>query len=81
MAISNQCISSLDPVSIVLYRYDDPVLGPRVKPTIDDILKGKTEIPSDSVFHVNMETKRLEVNVAGSTYFIGEYLIYISKYL
>lgn len=69
----------LDPASIVLYRYNDPDLGPRIRPVAGNILKGKTEIPSDSVFDVNTETKNLEVNVAGNIYPVGEYLIYIDK--
>lgn len=68
-----------DPVSIVLYRYNDPNLGPRIRPVAGNILKGKTEIPLDSMFDVNMETKNLEVNVAGNRYPVGEYLMYIDK--
>lgn len=66
-----------DPASVTLYRYDDPILGPRTKPVATDILRGMTEIPSDSVFSVNTETQNVEINVAGSTYKIDQYLIYI----
>ncbi|XP_012229302.1 leucine--tRNA ligase, cytoplasmic [Linepithema humile] len=66
-----------DPASITLYRYNDPILGPRTKPIATDILQGKTEIPSNSVFSLNTETENVEINVAGSTYMIGKYLIYI----
>lgn len=68
-----------DPASIVLYRYNDPDLGPRIRPAAGNILKGKTEIPSDSMFDVNIETKNLEVNIAGNRYPVGEYLMYIDK--
>ncbi|KAL6254270.1 hypothetical protein P5V15_014885 [Pogonomyrmex californicus] len=70
-----------DPASIILYRYDDPILGPRIRPVAENILKNKTEIPLNSEFNINAETKSVEVNVAGNTYLIGEYLIYIDKFL
>lgn len=70
-----------DPASIVLYRYDDPNLGPRIKPVARNILNGKIEIPSDSVFNVNTETESVEVSIADCTYPIGKYLIYIDKSL
>lgn len=62
--------------SVLLYRYDDPVLGPRTIPTIHDILKGKTQIPPNAVFNVNLETKVIEVNVADKIHVIGTDLIF-----
>ncbi|XP_012534882.1 leucine--tRNA ligase, cytoplasmic [Monomorium pharaonis] len=70
-----------DPASIVLYRYNDPILGPRIRPVAGNILKGKTEIPVNSVFKKNIETKSVEISVADKTYQVGEYLIYIDKSL
>ncbi|XP_071570037.1 leucine--tRNA ligase, cytoplasmic [Temnothorax nylanderi] len=70
-----------DSASIVLYRYNDPNLGPRIRPVAGNILKGKTELPRDSVFNVNTETESVEVSVAGKTYLVGESLIYIDKSL
>lgn len=71
----------LDPASIELYRYDDPILGPRSKPRSENILKGKIQIPPSAEFNVNTETKSIEIRVGGSTYSVGEYLIYIDKSL
>ncbi|XP_029159070.1 leucine--tRNA ligase, cytoplasmic isoform X2 [Nylanderia fulva] len=72
----------LNPGSIELYRYDDPILGPRSKPRSDNILKGKTKIPPNAVFNVNAKTKSIEISVAeDNTYSVGEYLIYIDKSL
>lgn len=65
----------------MLYRFNDPNLGPRIRPVAGNILKGKTEIPPDSVFNVNAETESIEVSIADSTYSVGEYLIYIDKSL
>lgn len=70
-----------DPASIVLYRYNDPNLGPRIRPVAGNILKGKTEIPRDSVFNVNIETENIEVSVGDQIYPVGESLIYIDKSL
>ncbi|XP_011877441.1 PREDICTED: leucine--tRNA ligase, cytoplasmic isoform X2 [Vollenhovia emeryi] len=70
-----------DPASIVLYRYNDPILGPRVRPVAGNILKGKTEIPRNAVFNANTEMDSVEVSVADKTYPVGESLIYIDKSL
>lgn len=66
-----------DPSSIFLYRYDDFLMGPRTKPAIDDMLKGKTRIPPDSVFTVNMQSKSIGVNVEGSVHNVGNDLMYV----
>lgn len=70
-----------NPSLISLYRYNDPVLGPRNKPTTENILKGKTLIPPNSVFNVDMESKNISVDVEGITYNIGNELIYIYQSL
>jgi hypothetical protein len=54
-------------------------MGPRTRP--GNILKETTEISPDSVFNPNLETKNIEVSVAGNTYEIGDRLIYIDKSL
>lgn len=48
---------------------------------MDNILKGKTQIPSNSVFNVDMENENVNVNVGGSVYNIGNELIYILQSL
>lgn len=55
----------------------DPVLGPRSRPVFDDILKGKTQIPIDSIFKVDVETKNIKVNVKENLYDVGNELVYI----
>ncbi|XP_043263224.1 leucine--tRNA ligase, cytoplasmic [Colletes gigas] len=66
-----------DPSSVSLYRYNDPLLGPRSKPFMDNILQGKTEIPLNSIFNIDTKTKTIKVNVEGSIHDIGNDLIYI----
>ncbi|EFN76201.1 Leucyl-tRNA synthetase, cytoplasmic [Harpegnathos saltator] len=74
-----KCIK--DPALIALYRYEDPVMGPRIKPVSGETSKGMIEISADSVFNVNTETGNVEVNVAGNVYSIGEQLVYIDRSL
>lgn len=71
----------VDSSLISLYRYNDPLLGPRNKATTENILKGKTLIPPNSVFNVDMESKNITVNVEGITYNVGNELIYIYQSL
>lgn len=65
--------------SILLYRYDDPLLGPRSKPDTDNILKGKTQIPPNSKFIVDMDSKTIKVNVGNNVYDVGNEIIYINQ--
>ncbi|XP_078041330.1 leucyl-tRNA synthetase [Augochlora pura] len=69
-----------DPLSVSLYRYSDPCLGPRTKPIADDILRGKVEIPRNSVFNVDVEKKIVRLNVEGNVYDIGNELVYIVRF-
>lgn len=69
----------LDRAAIALYRYDDPILGPTIKPTSEDIVKGKTEIPYDSTFIVNADKGTVEISVMDQTYPLGHEIIYIDK--
>jgi len=56
-------------------------LGPRSKPGPENILKGKTKIPSNAIFNVNAETQSIEISIGDNIYPIGEYLIYMDKSL
>ncbi|XP_017875830.1 leucine--tRNA ligase, cytoplasmic isoform X2 [Ceratina calcarata] len=75
--ISKENKTIKDPMSISLYRYDDFLLGPRTKPMLDDMLKGKTQIPPSSVFTVNTENKSIKVKVKGNVHSIGNDLMYV----
>ncbi|XP_048511037.1 leucine--tRNA ligase, cytoplasmic isoform X2 [Athalia rosae] len=68
-----------DTSSILLYRYEDPVLGPRISPNIEDLLSGKIEIPPNAVFHVNLETNSVEVEIESKKYSTGRDFVYILK--
>ncbi|KAK2588219.1 hypothetical protein KPH14_004254 [Odynerus spinipes] len=70
-----------DAASVLLYRYDDPNMGPRLKPNLDHILEGKTLIPSDASFVVDIEKQSVGVKVANNVYPLGNELIYIVKHM
>lgn len=55
-------------------------MGPRLKPNIDNILEGKTLIPSDASFIINIEKQSAEIKVADNVYSLGNELIYIVKH-
>jgi len=48
---------------------------------IQDILIGKTAIPSNSIFNVNVKEGIVEINVMGKTYPVGKHMIYIDQSL
>ncbi|KAH0956365.1 hypothetical protein HN011_009416 [Eciton burchellii] len=79
--IAKQTKQIKDRAAIVLYRYDDPVLGPRIRPMVENILMGKTAIPSNSTFNVNIKEGIVEINVMGKTYPLGQHMIYIDQSL
>ncbi|KZC08152.1 Leucine--tRNA ligase, cytoplasmic, partial [Dufourea novaeangliae] len=69
-----------NPSSISLYHYSDPLMGSRTKPAADDILKGKTQIPPQSVFNVDIENKIIKVNIKGTVHDIGNELVYTVQF-
>ncbi|XP_063989407.1 leucine--tRNA ligase, cytoplasmic [Diachasmimorpha longicaudata] len=76
--IAKNSRSIKDASSVLLYRFEDPVLGPRSIPTCQDILKGKVLIPSDAVFSINTDTSAVTMT-AGKVYEIGNDILYYVK--
>ncbi|CAD6237682.1 GSCOCG00008299001-RA-CDS [Cotesia congregata] len=70
-----------DVSSVLLYRYEDPVLGPRTISHLENILNGKVLIPSDAVFNVNLETKTIKINSKSSkeSHSLGDEILYFIK--
>lgn len=66
-----------DPQTVQLWRFEDPVLGPRKLPDFEESTKGKILIPTDSVFKVNMIEKQVEVVSGSKTFDVGTYLSYL----
>jgi leucyl-tRNA synthetase len=48
-----------DPKKVQLYRFADPLLGPRKIPSIEKPLEGKIEILASEIFKINIETKEV----------------------
>lgn len=65
-----------DSSAVLLYRYEDPVLGPRTMPTLVDILKGKVLVPSNGVFNVNVTTETITIKIGKEIHQIGNEILY-----
>lgn len=59
-----------------LYRYVDPVLGPRTIPSIEQPLNGKVEVTDAATFKINTETKVVRVVEGESELSVGDVMIY-----
>lgn len=69
--------SFIDPKKISLWRFQDPVVGPRKIPTSDDIEKGKVELNEANSFVVDVEKKSVSITENGQHVDIGSSLIYV----
>lgn len=68
----------LDTNSLKLWRYNDPVLGPRKLPEFDDYKKDKTEMNADNAaFVLDVEKKLVSLNLNNQVTDIGRTLIYV----
>uniref|UniRef100_H2L846 leucine--tRNA ligase n=1 Tax=Oryzias latipes TaxID=8090 RepID=H2L846_ORYLA len=75
LAKVNRLIKDLSQVKLM--RYEDPVLGPRRVPVLGQEEKGKLPISEKSVFHVNLEEKRVTLADNSLTVDIGDTLVYL----
>jgi len=62
---------------VALWRYEDPELGPRKIPNLEDPEKGKILIDSESVFHIDVDKQSVTVEENGTHFDIGYCLSYI----
>ena len=66
-----------DPSKVSLFRYDDPVLGPRKMPTLVAPLEGKTQIcPSKDKFKIDVESQKVSLESEGKSIDIGDVIVY-----
>ncbi|XP_014609108.1 PREDICTED: leucine--tRNA ligase, cytoplasmic [Polistes canadensis] len=72
-------LRSVKLIEVQLYRYNDPIMGPRLKPNLDNILAGKTLLPDDALFIINAEKESAEVKIKDKIYPLGNELVYIDK--
>ena len=68
---------NLDPKRVSLWRFQDPILGPRKIPTSDDLERGKIQLTETSTFFVNVEKNTVAVEENGAQIDIGLSLTYI----
>jgi hypothetical protein len=66
-----------DPKSIQLWRYEDPHLGPRKMPALNNPTEGAVRIEDNAVFCVDVEKSKVEISVNGTRNLIGSQIIYI----
>ncbi|XP_023175082.2 leucine--tRNA ligase, cytoplasmic [Drosophila hydei] len=62
--------------TLQIWRYEDPVMGPRKLPNFQDYKTGKTLL-SEGNFVLDVQDKRVSVNIAGKLIEVGRNLIYV----
>lgn len=67
----------LEATRVSLWRYQDPLMGPRKIPTCDDLERGKVRVTEAAVFHVDLEKKSVSVEENGSKFDVGSKLVYV----
>lgn len=67
----------LDPKRVSLWRYADPVLGPRKIPTSEDLEKGKVRLAESATFAVDISNNCVKVQENGSSYDVGGRVVYM----
>ncbi|XP_071951783.1 leucine--tRNA ligase, cytoplasmic-like [Antedon mediterranea] len=66
-----------NPNKVTLYYYDNPELGPRSMPRYDQPTAGKTTIPMNGIFNIDVNNKLVTMTQNGSSKSIGTQLVYI----
>lgn len=67
------------PELVDLYRFDDPVLGLVTMPSFDEPLKGKSLIPQNATFDVNVENSLINVVYDKKVIDIGKQVTYLLR--
>jgi len=65
-----------DGSTLSLYRWTDPVLGPRKIPDLKDPLAGLTQISGDATFNINLDSKKIKI---GDTEIMEELIYRVCK--
>lgn len=65
--------------TVELWRYTDPIMGPRAIPNLNSPLSGKELIPSNAVFHANVEKGQVDVSINSKSFSVGSQIVYIVK--
>ncbi|CAH1173802.1 unnamed protein product [Phaedon cochleariae] len=65
------------PESIQLWRFEDPLLGPRKIPVFNEPTKNKVVIPPDSIFRVDVEQAKVKLSTGNQLVDIGREVTYL----
>lgn len=66
-----------EPSDVELWRYEDPVLGPRLIPKFASPKEGKSRINNSAIFRCDFESDSLFIEDTGKQIPIGRAIIYI----
>ncbi|KAF7287224.1 hypothetical protein GWI33_002043 [Rhynchophorus ferrugineus] len=67
------------PELVDLYRFEDPIIGLVTLPSFEEPLKGKTAIPHNSTFNVDLDTSEINVVLDKKTVGLGKQVTYILR--
>jgi len=65
-----------DPKLITLYRWEDPVMGPRKMPSLTEPLKGLVLVNAEDKFTIDLEKQFVTLNIQGKSTSLGPNVIY-----
>lgn len=78
--ICNNYFISVDLSGLTLYRFDDPIFGPRKIPVFGDFESGKTKLPTDGILNINAAEKQIFlIDSDNKKLNIGTNLVYVVK--
>lgn len=77
--LAKTCRSIKDPSTVQLWRYSDPILGPRKVPVFGQPLLDKIQISSCAVFHVDLTAASVKVEESGKMFDLGSQLVYVQQ--
>lgn len=66
-----------EPESVQLWRYQDPILGPFKLPNFNEPKKDKALIPTDSIFKVDVQNKKVLINIGKEVVEVGTQISYL----
>ena len=61
-----------DATKVEIWRFEDPVFGPRVMPNLEDPNAGKVKVNGDATFHIDLDAQIVKIDQLD----IGESLVY-----
>jgi len=68
-----------DPKKVILYRYEDPAMGPRLMPNPENMFGAMKQLALNDSFTINLESKSISVNLDGNgtKVDLGKQIVYV----